>query len=89
MRTSQACVALPRRVVTMSGVAYSSTPAQTLLPAVIQCTAQFVRAVRNEILGQMALSRIHAVGNAARTPAENDGAQEKAPDPHRRGVTFW
>jgi hypothetical protein len=31
------------------------TPAQKLLPAVIQWTAQFVRAVRNGILGQLAL----------------------------------
>ena len=30
-------------------------PAQSLLPAVIQLTAQFVRAVRNGILGQLAL----------------------------------
>jgi hypothetical protein len=30
-------------------------PAQRLLPAVIQLTAQFVRAVRNGILGQLAL----------------------------------
>ena len=30
-------------------------PAQRLLPAVIQLTAQFVRAVRNGILGQLRL----------------------------------
>ena len=35
------------------------------------------------------LSRIHAVGNAATTPAENAGAQGKARDPHWRRVTFW
>jgi hypothetical protein len=33
-------------------------PAQRLLPAVIQLTAQFVRAVRNGILGQVCLKDV-------------------------------
>ena len=33
-------------------------PAQRLLPAVIQLTAQFVRAARNGILGQLALKDV-------------------------------
>lgn len=37
-------------------------PAQRLLPAVIQLTAQFVRAVRNGILGQLAMRDV--LGNS-------------------------